>query len=54
MSFTDVPEDHWAYDAINTLAEHGITIGVGNNKYAPNKPVEREEFSTFLERALHQ
>ncbi|WP_221567007.1 S-layer homology domain-containing protein [Alkalihalobacillus sp. TS-13] len=53
-TFTDVPNTHWAYDAINTLAEHGITIGVGNNKYAPNRPVEREEFATFLERALHQ
>ncbi|WP_349409390.1 S-layer homology domain-containing protein [Pseudalkalibacillus sp. SCS-8] len=43
---------NWAKDYINILAENGITIGVGDNKYAPERNVEREEFAMFIYRVL--
>ncbi|MCF6138811.1 S-layer homology domain-containing protein [Pseudalkalibacillus berkeleyi] len=47
-------EEYWAYDYINILAENGITIGVGNNRYHPEYQVQREEFATFIYRALQK
>jgi hypothetical protein len=38
--------------AINRLAEAGLTIGCGSNRFCPDRPVERAPMATFLARAL--
>ncbi len=51
-TFTDVPENTWYTDAVAWAAEEGIVNGVGNNRFAPNQPVTREQVATILTRAL--
>lgn len=51
--FIDVPENHWAKDAIRALYSNGITEGSGGGKYDPNGPVTRAQFAKFLYEALH-
>ncbi|WP_017726202.1 S-layer homology domain-containing protein [Halalkalibacterium ligniniphilum] len=45
--FSDVNEDFWAYDEINTLYANGLT---NQNTYRPNEPVSRGQFALFLNR----
>lgn len=42
--FDDVEQIDWARDAIVALAEKNIISGVGDNKFAPNNNVTREQF----------
>jgi hypothetical protein len=39
-------------DAINRVADAGITLGCGQGRYCPNDPVTRAEMASFLTRAL--
>ena len=48
--FTDVAEEDWYGQAVNTLASMGILKGVGNNLYAPNQPITRAEFTAIAMR----
>lgn len=52
--FTDVPRDHWAYDAIQILAGNRITTGYSDGTFRPEHPVTRSEFAVFTARALHE
>ena len=51
-SFTDVPTDHWAYDYVETILHHGITVGWTATEYAPLRKVKRWHMATFLARAM--
>lgn len=48
--FTDVPEDHWAADAINEMAARGLVKGVDevNKVYDTDSPVTRGTLATLL------
>ena len=48
VTFKDVPETHWAYEAINTLKELGIINGDGTGNFNPTSPVTREQFVKML------
>lgn len=39
---------HWAINAINWASENGIVSGVGENRFAPNSPVSREQFAVMM------
>lgn len=39
-------------DAINALAEAGITTGCGDGRYCPLEPIRRDHMAAFLARAL--
>lgn len=43
-AFTDVTENMWYADAVNTLTSLGVIEGVGNGLYAPDRAVTRAEF----------
>lgn len=40
----------WYYEAVNTLEKAGIVYGVSQGRFAPERPVTREEFVTLLGR----
>ena len=40
-------------DAINRLAQTGITTGCAPNRYCPHQPVTRAQMAAFLHRALN-
>ena len=45
--FTDT-KGHWAFDAINAIADQGVADGYPDGTYQPEKNVSRAEFSKFL------
>lgn len=50
-SFVDVPPSFWAYNAINTLFDNGITIA---NPFRPGDIVTRGQFALFLKRTVER
>ncbi|MDR1588755.1 MAG: S-layer homology domain-containing protein [Oscillospiraceae bacterium] len=49
-SFDDVPADQWYTDAVRWAASNGIVLGVGDNKFAPDRAITRQELATMLYR----
>ena len=48
MDFADVSENQYYYKAVCWAVEQGITVGVGNGRFAPNQPCTRGQIVTFL------
>ena len=46
--FSDLPSNHWAYDAIMELADLGVINGMGDGTYNPDGTVTREQFIKLL------
>jgi hypothetical protein len=51
--FADVAPTDNDYDAINAMAQHGITAGCGNNDFCPNLNGTRDEMAIFIVRAIY-
>lgn len=51
-SFGDLPDQHYAKDAIETLASKFVISGYEDNTFKADKPVTRAEFATLLMRAM--
>jgi len=47
-SFTDVPDGAWYHNAVVWAAENGISSGVGEGTYAPDRAITRQEMVTML------
>ena len=53
MPFTDVPADHWAYQALVNLAEtYGCISGYPDGTYQGEAAVTRYEFAAGLDACL--
>lgn len=50
-TFTDVPSNHWAFNAIQTLNANKIVAGYDDRTFRPTQSSSRAEFSVFLYRA---
>ena len=50
ISFKDVKESSWAYNAIVWAYSEGVTKGVGSDMFAPEQSITREELVTMLHR----
>ena len=50
QAFTDVPADHWAYDAVNQLQKDGILIGYPDGTFQGKRTITRYEFATAIVR----
>ena len=50
--FSDVPLDHWAYDAVAKLAEDGIIEGYGDTNFGGDKAITRYEMAQLVEKAM--
>ncbi len=48
QKFSDVQKEHWAYEAVQTLAETGIIDGFEDGTFKPNALVTREQFVKML------
>lgn len=51
VSFTDVRQTAYYYDAVRWAVENGITNGVSETSFCPNRTCSRSEAVTFLWRA---
>ncbi|PDZ49169.1 hypothetical protein CON07_23335 [Bacillus sp. AFS094611] len=50
--FNDVPNNHWAREAIKALYSNGVTDGVGPYEYGGKFNVTREQFATFMYKSI--
>ena len=50
--FADVPLDHWAYAAVNTLAEKGLIEGYPDGTFKGKQALTRYEFAQALARLM--
>ena len=48
ISFSDVPESHWAYSYIQNAVQNGLFSGIGNGQFGPAMNVTRGMFVTTL------
>ncbi|CAM3776015.1 S-layer homology domain-containing protein [Marinicrinis lubricantis] len=49
--FSDVVKGSWYEEAVNAAYASGIVSGVGNNKFAPNAKITRQEMAVMLIKA---
>lgn len=52
MTFTDVPEDHWAGPYIEGAATASLVKGTSDTTFAPERPISRAEVTSMLVRSL--
>ena len=50
--FSDVPADHWAYDAVTQLAADGVVTGCGDGKFNGDKNITRYEMAQIVAKAM--
>jgi hypothetical protein len=50
MSFPDVPESHWAFDAIQWGVENNLISGFGDGTFRPSSGVSRAQLMIILKR----
>jgi hypothetical protein len=50
--FADVPTDHWAYAAVNSLQNAGIVIGYPDGTFGGKRALTRYEFAEAIARVL--
>lgn len=50
--FSDVPADHWAYDAVAQLAQDGVVEGYGDGTYRGDRNITRYEMAQMVAKAM--
>ena len=50
--FSDVPADHWAYDAVAQLAADGVIEGYGDGTYRGEKSITRYEMAQMVAKGM--
>lgn len=50
--FSDVPADHWAYEAVSRLAADGVIEGEADKNFQGNKHVTRYEMAQMVAKAM--
>ena len=50
--FSDVPMNHWAYDAVAQLSARGVLSGYPDGTFKGNKPMTRYEIASMVARSL--
>ena len=50
--FSDVPSDHWAYDAVAQLAADGVIEGYGDTTFQGDKNITRYEMAQMVAKAM--
>ena len=53
-TFTDVSTSDYYSVPIAWAANVGVVNGVGNNQFAPNRAITREEFATIMARYINK
>ncbi|MGE5417766.1 MAG: S-layer homology domain-containing protein, partial [Acidobacteriota bacterium] len=48
QSFTDVPNDYWAKDAIKAMVDRGILSGYTDGSFKPDQEITRAEFARIM------
>jgi len=54
VMFPDVPENHWAYDYVESLQKRGIIEGYPDGNFGGDRSMTRYEYAAMLYRALEK
>nr|WP_054548688.1 InlB B-repeat-containing protein [Lysinibacillus sphaericus] len=52
ITFSDIPQGHWAWTMIQEMARQGIITGYQDGSFKPNAPIQRQHVALMLTRAL--
>ncbi len=52
--FTDVPKDHWAYQALDYLAQEGVIEGMGDTTFQGGRSMSRYEMAAIVAKAMQK
>lgn len=52
--FTDVPKDHWSYDALSMLAKDGVIEGYGDGTFRGDQLMNRYEMAEIVAKAAEK
>jgi hypothetical protein len=50
--FSDVPENHWAYQAVESLAADGLVEGYPDGNFKGDRPLTRYEMAVIVARVI--
>jgi len=53
-ALTDVPANHWAYDAVNKLVAAGVVDGYGDGTFRGDKTMTRYEMAQIVAKAMNK
>ena len=53
-SFTDVPKDHWAYQALDYLAQEGVVDGMSDSTFQGGRTMTRYEMASIVAKAMQK
>lgn len=53
-SFTDVPKDHWSYQALDYLVKEGVIDGMGDNTFQGGRTMTRYEMASIVAKAMQK
>jgi len=48
QNFPDVPENHWAYDALETMKKNGLLVGYPDGLFRGSRPATRYEMAVAI------
>lgn len=51
-TFSDLPQEHYAFASVEALVQAGIIAGVGSNQFGTGQALSREQMATILIRVL--
>ncbi|MEK5230765.1 C40 family peptidase [Lysinibacillus sp. FSL K6-0232] len=49
-TFSDVPQNSWAYEYVSTLAANGVTTGDGDGQFGMDELLKIDQLKTFINR----
>ena len=52
VTFPDIPQDHWAYSYVKSLADRGLLEGYPDGEFKGDRTMTRYEFAAIIYRAL--
>lgn len=52
QTFSDVPQNHWAHDAVEKAARLGLVVGRGDGTYRGDAPPSRYELAMGMSKVL--
>lgn len=52
QNYTDLDENHWAYNYIQMLSDEGVVVGYPDGTFKPNEYVTRAEFASMAIKGL--
>lgn len=54
VMFPDVPQNHWAFEAVDDLARRGLIIGYEDSLFKGDRTLTRYEFAEVVHRAIQR